>query len=187
VGGDDDAAQAFEVVGGDGLLAGRVGAGEELGEGGIEGLAGGALGLGLVEDAEARIDSGGDRMGGEDPVAEAVDRGDPGAAHGREEPRGADRGGARPGGAAGEIGADAGAQLGGGLVGEGEGEDGVGGDALVDDEAGVALDHDPGLAGAGAGLEQDVVGARLDRRALLGRGGALDRGLGGHVAYRLVT
>ncbi|MGC4074116.1 MAG: hypothetical protein QM760_16710 [Nibricoccus sp.] len=95
-----------------------------------------------------------------------------------EERRGADRVGVWTLGAAGELGADAGAQLGGGLVGEGEGEDGVGGDALVDDEAGVALDHDAGLAGAGAGLEQDVAAASLDRGALLRGGGALDRGRG---------
>ena len=123
VDGDDDAAQAFEVVGGDGLLARRVAAGEELRQGGVEGIAGGALGLGLVEDAEAGVDAGGDRVGGEDPVAEAVDGGDPGAADGREEGGGADGRGARPGGAAGQLGADPGAQLGGGLVGEGEGED----------------------------------------------------------------
>ena len=67
-----------------------------------------------------------------------------------------------------QLGADPLAQLGRGLVGEGEGEDRVGGDALVADEAAVAVDHHPGLAGAGAGLEQDVAAADLDRRRLLG-------------------
>ena len=48
---------------------------------------------------------------------------------------------------------------------------------LVADQAAVALDHHPGLAGAGAGLEQDVAAAVVDRRRLLGRrlrGGAGD-------------
>ena len=100
VDGDGQPAQPFEVVCGDGLLARRVAAGEEAGEGGVERLTGGALGLGLVEHAEAGIDPGGDRMGGEDAVAEAVDGGDPGAADRRQQRRGADRGGVRPGGAA---------------------------------------------------------------------------------------
>ena len=83
-----------------------------------------------------------------------------------------------------KLGADPGAQLGGGLVGEGEGEDRVGGDALVDDEARVALDHHPGLAGACARLEQDIAPARLDRRLLLGRRRALDRRRGRRLGRR---
>ena len=67
-----------------------------------------------------------------------------------------------------QLGADPLAQLGCGLVGEGEGEDRVGRDALLADQAAVAVDHHPGLAGAGAGLDQHVAPGGLDRRRLLG-------------------
>ncbi len=55
-----------------------------------------------------------------------------------------------------QLGPDALAQLGRGLIGEGEGEDGAGGDTLVADQPTVAIDHHTGLAGAGAGLDQDL-------------------------------
>ncbi len=48
-----------------------------------------------------------------------------------------------------------------------------GGDALVADQAAVALHHHPGLAGARSGLEQDVVAGGRDRRGLLRRRRAL--------------
>ncbi len=67
-----------------------------------------------------------------------------------------------------QLGPDPLPQLGRGLVGEGEGEDRVGREAAVADEAAVAVDHHPGLAGPGAGLEQDVAAADGDRRGLLG-------------------
>ncbi len=42
-----------------------------------------------------------------------------------------------------------------GLVGEGDGEDGVGGDAALLDEVGDAMGDDAGFAGACAGEEED--------------------------------
>ena len=49
-------------------------------EGLVEGLAGGPRGLRRVEHAEAGVDPGGDRVAGQQAVAEAVDRRHPGAA-----------------------------------------------------------------------------------------------------------
>ena len=133
-------------------------AGEELLERLVEGLARGALGLRRVEHPEAGVDPDRDRVRGEQPVAEAVDRRHPGAAERRRAARAPapSRAAARRSSSR----ADPLAQLGGGLVGEGEGEDRVGRDALVADEAAVAVDQDAGLAGAGAGLDQDVAAAR---------------------------
>ena len=64
-----------------------------------------------------------------------------------------------------ELGADPLAQLGRRLVGEGEGEDRVRGDALLADQPAVAVDHHPGLAGSGARLDQDL-GRRRPRSPL---------------------
>jgi hypothetical protein len=164
----DDPPQPLDLEGGNQFLPrvpGSIGlAGEELGKGFVEGLAGGAGGLGGVEHAEARVDPGRHRVPGQEAVAEAVDRRHPGTADSRQQlrgPLGSQLGPSR------QLGADPLAQLGRGLVGEGEGEDRVGGDFAVADKAAVALHHHPGLAGAGAGLEQDVAAADLDRRRLL--------------------
>ena len=55
----------------------------------------------------------------------------------------------------------------GGLVGEGDGEDGVGGDAALFDEVRDAMRDDAGLAGAGAGEQQHGAVDGLDAFALL--------------------
>src|SRR5436190_23617038 len=65
--------------------------------------------------------------------------------------------------------ADAAAELGRGALGEGEGEDPLDTDAVVDDRGAVALDEHPRLAAAGTGLAEDVAIARLDRATLLRR------------------
>ena len=65
-------------------------------------------------------------------------------------------GGASGARAAGQLAADPGAHLGRGALGEGEGEDPVDLDLVVDDRGAVAVDEHRGLAGAGAGLEEDV-------------------------------
>ena len=78
--GDHDPAQAGDLVAGDGLLALRVAGREELLERVFKGLVGDPVGLGRVEDPEPGIDPDRDRVRGEDPVAEAMDRHHPGAA-----------------------------------------------------------------------------------------------------------
>ena len=55
----------------------------------------------------------------------------------------------------------------GGLVGEGDGEDLVGGNAALFDEVGDAMGDDPGLAGAGAGEQEDRAVHGLDALLLL--------------------
>ena len=55
-------------------------------------------------------------------------------------------------------------------LGEREGEDRVGPDAVLGHGFAVALHQDPGLAGARPRLREHVARARLDRRPLLGRG-----------------
>ena len=55
-----------------------------------------------------------------------------------------------------DLGPDPLAQLGRRLVGEGEGEDRVGRDALLADQPAVAVDHHAGLAGPGPGLDKDL-------------------------------
>ncbi len=73
---------------------------------------------------------------------------------------------------------DALAHLAGGLVGEGDGEDAPRGDAALADQVGDAVRDDAGLAGAGAGEDEQravTVGDRLD----LGRIQAAQQGGGG--------
>ncbi len=55
----------------------------------------------------------------------------------------------------------------GGLVGEGDGEDGVGRDAALLDEIGDAVGDDAGLAGAGAGEDEHRAVDGFDGFALL--------------------
>ncbi len=74
-----------------------------------------------------------------------------------------------PARAARQLGADPRAHLGGGALGEGEGEDAVDPDAVLDDRVAVAVDQHGRLAGAGAGLEEGVAVAGRDRGGLLGR------------------
>ena len=138
-------------------------------EGLIERLRGHAIGLRLVEHPEPRIEANRDRVGGEEPPAEAVDRRDPRslavAAQLREQLRPLTLG---VRGAGRELGPHAVSKLGGRLLGEREGEDPVDSLELLGGGA-VALDEHPGLAGPGAGLEQHVAVARLDRAPLLRR------------------
>ena len=56
----------------------------------------------------------------------------------------------------------------GGLVGEGDGEDGVGGDALFLDEPGDAAGDDAGLSGAGAGEDEQGAFGGFNGGALFG-------------------
>ena len=63
---------------------------------------------------------------------------------------------------------DALGHLGGGLVGEGDGQDGIGRDALFLDQPGDAAGDDAGLAGAGAGEDQQGALRGLHGGALFG-------------------
>ena len=150
---EHDRPQAADVEGGDGPLAGGVVGFEELFERLVEGLERRSPGLGSVQNPEARVDADRDRVGGEQAVAEAVDRRHPSAAESRQQLARALGPGLGP---ALQLGPEPLAQLGRRLVGEGEGEDGPGGDPLVADQPAVAIDHHAGLAGAGAGLDQDL-------------------------------
>ncbi len=106
-------------------------------------------------------------MGGQKAPAEPVDRGDQGAAESGDQRielvgRLWVAGLATP-----QLIARPLAQLGRGLVGEGEGEDCVGRDAVGGDQVAVAVDEHSGLAGAGARFEQDVAPAGADCGGLL--------------------
>ena len=56
----------------------------------------------------------------------------------------------------------------GGLVGEGDGEDGVGRDVFLLDKPGDAMRDDAGFAGAGAGEDEQGAFGGLDSGALFG-------------------
>ena len=173
---EHDPPQSADVEGGDRVLALAVAARQEGFERLVEGLDRRPLGLRGVQYPEAGIDADRDRVGREQPVAEAVDRRHPGAA---ESPAAARRARSDPASRpALDLGADPLAQLGRGLVGEGEGEDRVRGDALLADQPAVAVDHHPGLAGSGARLDQDLgapsprsppAAPRSARRSLIAR------------------
>ncbi len=147
-----------------------VGTGE-LGEDLVEARPGQPRCLVRVEHPKPRVQPRRDGVRGEQPPAEAVDRGDrsrlPGARR-RLQPRAAgDVVGIR--GAARQLDANPPPHLGRGLLGEREGEDPLRLDPVVVDGLAVALDEHPGLAGAGTGLEEDVAVAIADRGRLLGR------------------
>ena len=77
----DDPPQPVDVVGGDGLARARRRRRRGTRSSASSKASRAArVGLGRVEDAEAGVDPGRDRVGGEQPVAEAVDRRHPGAA-----------------------------------------------------------------------------------------------------------
>ena len=159
VGGPRHGRQPLGRVGGDEPQPLRPGVVvEEGGERAVEGLDSEAVGLELVEHAVLGVDPGGERMGAQDRRAEAVDRRDEGALGGA-------RLGVQVGG--GEAVADARLQLGGGLLGEGDREDRVDRDAVLDHRAGEPLDEHRGLARAGAGGDQQAAVAALDRPQLL--------------------
>ncbi len=63
---------------------------------------------------------------------------------------------------------DALAHFAGGLVGEGDGEDGVGRDVFLLDQPGDAMGDDAGFAGAGAGEDEQGALGSLDSGALFG-------------------
>ena len=63
---------------------------------------------------------------------------------------------------------DAFGHFGGGLVGEGDGEDGVGRDVFLLDEPGNAMGDDAGFARAGAGEDEQWALRGLDGGALFG-------------------
>ena len=63
---------------------------------------------------------------------------------------------------------DALGHLAGGLVGEGDGEDGVGRDAFLADEPGDAVGDDAGFARSGAGKDEQRTFGGFDRGALFG-------------------
>ena len=75
---------------------------------------------------------------------------------------------------------DALGHFGGGFVGEGDGEDGVGGDAALFDEIGDAVGDDAGLAGAGTGEQEDGTVDSLNAFALLRVHVVEKAGHGGH-------
>ncbi len=123
----------------------------------LEGLLDDGLLIGLVVDGEAAGEAGvadaeGFDVAAEDAHAEAVEGGD---------------GGLREGGVAEDF-FDALAHLLGGLVGEGDGQDVVGGDAALLDEVGDAMSDDAGFAAAGAGEEKHGAVDGEDALALLG-------------------
>ena len=118
-------AEALERGLDDGLLVHFVVDGEGAGEAGARAATGGGDAQGLDVAAQ-------------DAHAEAVEGGEQGF-------------GQR---ARAEESVDSLGHLGGGLVGEGDGEDGVGADAALLDEVGDAVSDDARLAGAGAGEQQ---------------------------------
>ena len=134
----------------------------------VEGADREPLGLRLVHDAEARIDAGGGGVGGEQPAAEPVDRRDPGPV-GRLERlaqglQPVSLGFADPDG---ELIANPPSKLVRGALGEGEGENPLDPAVRVERGGAEAVDEHARLPGPGAGAEEDVAIAALDRRSLL--------------------
>jgi hypothetical protein len=132
-------------------------------------------GLELVEDAKAWVHASGHRMRREQAPAEPVDGRDPrplALARGASDlPRALGLaglgGGARPGD---ELAPHPLPKLARRPLGEREGEDRIGTDAVLGHGVAVALDEDAGLAGSRPRLGEYVARARLDRRPLLGCG-----------------
>ena len=154
------AAQGARSVGGEQPEALGVAVGAELRERRLERLALEHARLRLVEDPEARVDPGRERVCLEQAEAEAVDRRDPGGvevagelgAPGLDEPR-----------------ADAVAQLAGGALRVRDDEQRVDVEPALADRLGEALDQDGRLARPGARGDEDEP-RRLDRGGLLGVG-----------------
>ena len=113
----------------------------------------------LLEDGEARIESGRERLCAQQPCAEPMDRADPRRVDGASVLGLPQLGEAAP---------DPLAQLGRRLLGEGQREDGGDGHLVAQHRLGEPLHHHRGLAGAGAGSQQRRAGAVADRRPLLG-------------------
>ena len=185
VGAGDDLLEVVAAVGADGLggEAFILGAGD-----GAEDAAGGVL-FGIdgeflqaafddgelvvvVIDDEAAGDLDGFAVAAEDLDAEGVEGAE---GHAIEGVVGGSAGGEACAGGAGEEGFDAVAHFAGGFVGEGDGEDAPGGDALFADEVGDALGKDAGFAGAGAGEDEEGAGGGGDGLEL----GGVEGGVGG--------
>jgi hypothetical protein len=176
-----DGAQAVGPVGRDELERRRALVAQEAGEGRVERAAAQRPGARVVEDGEARVQAGRDRVPAQHAGAEPVDGGDPGGL-------GVARVLAAP--ELEESLTDTGAQLTGRLVGERDGQDLLGAQAVLRHAAHEALDEDRRLAGARAGADQERTVTPGDGQRLLGRerprARAQDRrarlGLQGHTA-----
>ncbi len=172
-------AQAADLEAGQQPPASGVALAEELGQRRVEAAVREPLGLGVVDDPEARVEAEPGRIAGEQPAAEAVDRRDRGALEGDQYPLEAVGGGLVAGlerfaSAVGERRADPLAELARGALGEREGEDRGGGVVLaafdqVADRGAVAVGEHARLPGPGPGREQDVAITGVDRAPLLGR------------------
>ncbi len=154
---DEHLAQPARLVGREQLPAVGLVRGAELLQGGVEGLALEHPRLRLVEHPEPGVDARRERIGGEQPAAEAVDRGDPGAIE-----------------VAGQIGtveleqarADARPQLPGGAIRVRDHEQRVDVEPVLEHRTGEPLDEHGRLAGAGARRDERRA-PRLDRGLLL--------------------
>ncbi len=123
-------------------------------------------GLRLVEDTEARVDTGREWVCAQEPAAEAVDRRDPGTVERQREIGSV---------ALEEPGADPRSQLSRGALGVRDHEQRIDVEAVVDDRPDEPLHEHGGLSGAGSGSHEDGA-AGIDRRPLLGaRGGSHGR------------
>ena len=149
-----------------------VARGQQLVERGTEGAVAQPRRLVRVQDPERRVEPGGQRVGGEQPATEGVDRHHPGALSGPGEaeqpvPESAVAVRAGGAGAAPELGADPRPHLSCSALGEREREQPVDLDPVVDERRAVAVDEHGGLPGPGARLEEGVAATRGDRSRLL--------------------
>ncbi len=159
VGGAHHVAQAVGSVGGDELdPLGQV-LGHEVLERTVERVDREPLGLELVEDAEVGVDPGAESVGPQQTGAEPVDRRDPGVLGGARLLAQPELQEAPP---------DAHPHLRGGLLGEGDREDRLHRHVVVGDGSHEALDEHRGLAGAGAGADEERPVSPLDCPLLLG-------------------
>ncbi len=156
--------QPLPPVGGEQPQPLLVPAAAELLERLAEGLASQDAALAVVEHAEARVDPGCERVGLQEPVAEAVDRRDPGSVEISGEVVALELVQAAP---------DPPAQLAGRALGVGDHEDRVDVEAALADGAAEPLDDDRRLAGARSGRDEDDAGL-FDRPQLL-EVGSFDR------------
>ena len=136
------------------------------------------LGADVVEHLDARRQPGLHRVLGQDPLGEGVQRAHRGAVELEKRGPGPLLAEARRGLVAEQLPADPVPQLGGGLLGEGDGRDVLHGDPRAD-EGQHPVDEGPGLARAGAGLDEER-GAQVgpDPRP----GGLVDQLGAGHVS-----
>ena len=164
---DEHLAEPRRLVGREQLPAvGLVGGAERV-ERRVERLALQHARLRLVEHPEPRVDAGCERIGGQEPAAEAVDRRDPGAVEVAREIRTLELEQPRP---------DPRAKLPGGAIGVGDHEQRVDVEPVVDHRAGEPLDENGRLPRARPGRDEGRA-AGVDRRLLLRvRGSDPERG-----------